>query len=343
MPPGPPTLGRVNEQAEPMTQHELKFDNVRVVLVDQNMSMRRLIRSSLNSIGFSSIVECRDADDLVVTIRTNDPDLIMLDIDAETERMCEIVREVRSGNLGENPFVIVIALTWHPEREVINLTLTAGTDDVVTKPVSASVLSERVSNLARNRREFVVTESYIGPERRSRPEARPGDLPTVKVPNTLREKSTGDKAAADAESIQRAKREIKIQRVYRIATQVTAKAAQLGERLAKNGGQSLPRHHMQDLARLVSATNDDIVREDLQHLMGIGASMVSVMDGILQSSDAASEPRQLEILVLHGQAIAASVQDGGEGAKLIEQALEKALEKATNMIDSRPAPARQSG
>ncbi len=327
-----------------MTQHELKFENVRVVLLDQNMSMRRLIRSSLNSIGFSSIAECRDTDDLVAMIRTNDPDLIMVDIDAETERICEIVREIRNGNLGENPFVIVIALTWHPEREVINLTLTAGTDDVVTKPVSASVLSERVGNLARNRREFVVTESYIGPERRSRPEARPGDLPTVKVPNTLREKSTGDKAAmGDTESIQRAKREIKIQRVYRVAAQVTAKAAQLGERLAKNGGQSLPRHHMQDLAQLVTAANDDIVREDMQHLTGISASMVSVMDGILRSSDAASEPRQLEILLLHGQAIAASVQDGGDGAKLIEQALEKALEKATNMTDSRPAPARQSG
>ncbi len=322
-----------------MTQQELKFDNVRVVLLDQNMSMRRLIRSSLNSIGFSSIAECRDADDLVAMIRTNDPDLIMVDIDAETERICEIVREIRNGNLGENPFVIVIALTWHPEREVINLTLTAGTDDVVTKPVSASVLSERVGNLARNRREFVVTESYIGPERRARPEARPGDLPTVKVPNTLRQKSTGDKAAADVDAIQRAKREIKIQKVYRVAIQVTAKATQLGERLAKNGGQSLPRHHMQDLAQLVSAANDDIVREDLQHLTGIGASMVSVMDGLLRSTDAASEPRQLEILLLHGQAIAASFQDDGDGAKLIEQA----LEKATNMIDARPAPARQSG
>ena len=156
-------MGRVNEQAEPMTQHELKFDKVRVVLLDQNMSMRRLIRSSLNSIGFSSIAECRDADDLVAMIRTNDPDLIMVDIDGETERMCEIVRAIRNGNLGENPFVIVIALTWHPEREVINLTLTAGTDDVVTKPVSASVLRERVSNLARNRREFVSPKPILAP------------------------------------------------------------------------------------------------------------------------------------------------------------------------------------
>lgn len=323
-----------------MTQHDLKFDNVRVALLDQNMSMRRLIRSSLNTIGFSLINECRNAEELDGWIRTNDPDMVMIDIDADTEQICDIIRGIRNGDLGENPFIIIIALTWHPEREVINLTLTAGADDVVTKPVSASVLSERVSNLARNRREFVVTESYIGPERRTRPDSRPGDLPTVKVPNTLREKSTGDKvAAADTEAIQRTKREIKIQRVYRVANQVTAKAAQVAERLTKNGGQNVPRHHLQELAKLVSTANDDIVREDLQHLAGIGSSMVLVMDGILRSSEAPPNPRQLEILLLHGQAIVASVQDDGGSAKLIEQA----LEKATGAIEPRPAPARQSG
>lgn len=323
-----------------MSERDLKFDNVRVALLDQNMSMRRLIRSSLNSIGFSSITECRNTDDLVAMVRTGEPDMIMIDIDAETERMCEIVRQIRDGNLGENPFVVIIALTWHPEREIINLTLSAGADDVVTKPVSASVLAERVTNLARNRREFVVTESYIGPERRSRPDSRPSDLPTLKVPNTLREKSTGEKViVTDIEAIQRAKREIKIQRVYRVANQLTAKAMQVRERLAKNGGQSVPRHHLQELADLVSAANDDIVREDLEHLLGIGSSMVSVMDGIIQSSGAAPEPRQIEILLLHGQAIIASVQDDGGGAKLIE----RALEKAANTIESRPAPARKSG
>ncbi|MHA1568501.1 MAG: response regulator [Alphaproteobacteria bacterium] len=324
-----------------MSEHDLNFDNVRVALLDRNMSMRRLIRSSLNSIGFSSITECRNTADLVAMVRTGEPDMIMIDIDAETEPICEIIREIRIGNLGENPFIIIIALTWHPEREVINQTLSAGADDVVTKPVSASILSERVTNLAHNRREFVVTESYIGPERRMRPDSRPSDLPTVKVPNTLLEKSTGDKATApDFEAIRRSKREIKMQSVYRIANRLTAKTAQVRERMAKNGGQSVPRHHLRELAELVSAANSDIVREELEHLMGIGASMVLVMDGIFRSSDAAPELRQIEILLLHGQAIVASVQDGGGGgAKLIE----RALEKATNMIESRPAPARQSG
>lgn len=322
-----------------MSEHDLKFDNVRVALLDQNMSMRRLIRSSLNSIGFSSITECRNTDDLTSMIRTGEPDLLMIDIDAETEPICDVIRAVRNSRLGENPFIIIIALTWHPEREVISLTLSAGADDVIAKPVSASVLSERVTNLARNRREFVVTESYIGPERRTRPDSRPGDLPTIKVPNTLREKSTGENAAADLEAIQRTKREIKIQRVYRIANQVTAKAAHIGERLSKNGGQRVPPHHLQELAVLVAAANDEIVREELEHLTGIGASMVSVMDGIILLPEDAPEHRQVEILLLHGQAIIASATDDSGGSKLIE----RALEKATNMIELRPAPARQSG
>ena len=109
-----------------MSEHDLKFDNVRVALLDQNMSMRRLIRSSLNSIGFSSITECRNTDDLTSMIRTGEPDLLMIDIDAETEPICDVIRAVRNSKLGENPFIIIIALTWHPEREVIILTLSLG-------------------------------------------------------------------------------------------------------------------------------------------------------------------------------------------------------------------------
>ena len=307
-------LGTLRE----MSQQDLKFDGVRVALLDQNMSMRRLIRSSLNSIGFISILECRNADDLAGKLRTNDIDLMMVDLDNETDEICDLVRSIRNGELGDNPFVVIIALTWHPEREVITLTLTAGTDDVVTKPVSANVLAERVRNLVQNRREFVVTESYTGPERRSRPTSRPGDLPTIKVPNTLRYKATGEKSeAVDLEDIKRTRREIKIQKVYRYATRISFQASEVEERLSKSNDSRIPKHHLKELSDLVTRVNDSIVMEDLEHLSGIGASMQNVMERILQT----------------GQAVVASVQDPKAAASIVAQA----LEKAANLLDAKPA------
>ncbi len=321
-----------------MSQQDLKFGGVRVALLDQNMSMRRLIRSSLNSVGFTSILECRNAEDLTGQIKTNELDLMMIDLDNENDHICRLIRKIRNCELGDNPFVVILALTWHPEREVIRQALSAGADDVVTKPVSAKILAERVTNLIEHRREFVVTESYIGPERRSLPDNRPGDLPTIKVPNTLRYKATGDKSAAvDHEDIKRSRREVKIQKVYRYATKIAAQTTDIEERLAKNGEAGVPRHHLEELAEIVGAINDSIVREDLEHLSGIGASMTSVMDGILRAE--APTKRQLEILRLHGHAVVASVQDQDGAAAIVAQA----LERAANVIETKPAKAARSG
>lgn len=321
-----------------MVQQDLRYRNVRVALFDRNMSMRRLIRSSLNSIGFTSIIECRNVDDLESALRTNELDLLLIDLDDETERTCDLVRAIRNDEIGDNPFIVVVALTWHPEREVINLTLTAGTDDVVTKPVSAKVLRERVKNLVENRRQFVVTESYVGPERRSRPESRPSDLPPIDVPNTLRQRATGEETAGfDDDSIKNTKRQIKIQKVYRIANQVTAKLVQLEERMTSNGGTAVPAHHLQELAEHVRTANDHIVREDLEHLSGIGASMMAVMESILHSD--APSLRQLEVLRLHSQAVVASVEDNDVGAGLVAEALEKATK--TLAVDTLATTPRQ--
>lgn len=319
-----------------MTQQDLKFADVNVALLDQNMSMRRLIRSSLNSIGFTSILESRNAEDLTWIIKTNDLDLILLDLDTETERICDLVREVRNEALGENPFVVIIALTWHPEREVINLTLTAGTDDVVTKPVSANLLGQRVKNLVENRREFVVTESYVGPERRVRPHTRPGELPTIAVPNTLRQKATGERTSSpDYEAIQESKRVVKIHKVYRIASRITAKIQQIEERMAQTGSPDIAQHHLRELAGMVYRANAYIVRDNLDHLASIGSSMVTVMDGVLDLT--AVDRRQLEVLRLHSQAIVASVQDNDGASRLVAEA----LEKAANSIQARPLVAGQ--
>jgi len=319
-----------------MSEERLKYDDVEVVLFDPNVSMRRLIRSSLQAIGFTSVRECRNVDEMVGILSNHMVDLLIVDIDADSERACEIIQNIRHSEVGHNPFLVIIALTWHPEREVINLTLRAGTDDLVTKPVSAKVLEERVSNLIRNRREFVVTMDYVGPERRTRPKSRPMDLPTIKVPNTLRGKATGDAVEASAE-IQETERAVKIHKVYRIASKLAAKAMELEGKVQKGSGMRVPHHHLTELADLAEAANRHIVAENIDYLATIGASMRSVMDGILASP--AASVRQLEILRLHGHAIVASVRGDEAAAELVANALETAAYSLTSRVAARASSA----
>jgi DNA-binding response OmpR family regulator len=63
--------------------------------------------------------------------------------------------------------VVIVALTKRPALEVVRAALAAGSDDMVVKPVTARALRERVVNQIENRKEFIATDDYVGPDRRA--------------------------------------------------------------------------------------------------------------------------------------------------------------------------------
>lgn len=304
---------------------DVRYESAHVILVDQNLSMRRLMRSSLNTIGFKRITECRNMEDMLAVLAEEDTDLLILDLDTETERVCQVIKNIRGGGGGDNPFVVIIALTWLPEKDVVHLTLTSGTDDVVTKPVSTKVLMERVENLVQNRKQFVVTTSYIGPERRSADRRSDNDLPSIDVPNTLRAKATGDESAIVSKNrIAETVQQVKTQKVYRIASQIGTKTVILIERAEKFRNTPVPRDRLHEISELVGALNEHVTAENLVDYSGISTSMASVMENILNA--VVPSPRQLEVLRIHSQAVSASIIGDGAASQLITKALQATSE-----------------
>src|SRR5690606_33633149 len=191
---------------------------VEVLLLDRDLAMRHLIRSAMIGIGFRHVVECRSVQEIPALVAQQPVDLMLLDLDTDTEQVCQAIRDIRNNRYGLNPFVVVMAMTWTPDRRIIGQTLDAGTDDVLAKPVSAAVLKERVRNLVLFRKDFVVTGDYIGPDRRQERRAAADDLPAIVVPNSLRHKATGDKhAIAETPQIVQAMRTVRAHRVFRSA------------------------------------------------------------------------------------------------------------------------------
>jgi len=301
---------------------EIALREVRAVLVDPNANVRNLMRSALWSIGIHDVIPCRYLDEVPEILEEEDVDLILISLDGDSEDACEAVRDIRHNRLGSNPFVVVMAFTWHPDWEVAVPTINAGTDDLVAKPVSVQTLLDRIGNLVFHRKNFVVTMSYVGPDRRSADRQSPDELPTIKVPNTLRYKVTRDEAAsADDGAIERAMHTIQTHRVYRIACRLAAGVHQFETDLAAgHGAVSTPK--LRELAVLVAMVKDHIAREHLEQLSRIGHSMGEVMDAVLRLET--PTVRDLEILRLHGHAVAAAIQEKDEAAALLATALDKA-------------------
>ncbi len=318
--------------------NEFSYEDAEVALYDPNMRMRTLMRGILLTIGFRSINEARNATEVVTTMKLHTIDLLIIDLDHEPDQICAIVRDIREGVVGSNPYIIIIGLTWKPEKEMISRSLQTGLDDLIAKPISPKILSERTTNLIRNRKEFVVTTSYIGPDRRGKERRIEGDLESLKVPNSLRHKATGDKEAiADTQALDAMQHQVNMHRIYRLATEICDECEKLENEFAVAKTGQAPSWNYRDMAEKISAVKQMISTENVEILGPIGESMLSVVKSMYTSEQPTA--RHFSILRLHAEAIGEAIKDERAAAKLIAKAL---LQTVENRRSCKASPIRKT-
>ncbi|MCZ6862280.1 MAG: response regulator [Alphaproteobacteria bacterium] len=320
-------------------QHkEITYAEVEVALYDPNVRMRSLMRSILLTIGFRSINEARNAREIVATIRLQPTDLLIIDLDHEPDNICAFIRDIREGVFGTNPFIVIIGMTGNPEKAMISRLLQTGLDDLIAKPISPNILSERTMNLIRNRKKFLVTTSYIGPDRRGEKQRFEGDLESILVPNSLRYKTTGDKEAiADTVALDTIERLVNMHRIFRFAREICEECERLEGEFAVNEIGKIPSWNYRDMAEKTDAINEKITFGNVEVLVPISESMRLVVKSIYALEQPTA--RHFSILRLHGEAIGEAIKDERAAAQLIAEALVQTVGiKGSTKLN----PARQS-
>lgn len=74
---------------------------------------------------------------------------------------------LRRSKLDPNAFAPVILIAGHTVMSDVQKARDCGANFMVTKPLSPSVLLQRIMWVARDKRPFVCSDSYVGPERRT--------------------------------------------------------------------------------------------------------------------------------------------------------------------------------
>lgn len=154
--------------------------------------LRQAVRSNLYHLGCRQIAYTDAFADLRRSIEQEAPDLVVAEVVmGEEERMAKLFSQIRHGECGPNPFLPLIVVTPHPVPALVRHLVDSGVDDVLPFPWPSGYLDKRLDNLIHNRKPFVVTSDYIGPDRRKAP--RPGEGPRaitpITVPNPLRAKA----------------------------------------------------------------------------------------------------------------------------------------------------------
>jgi two-component system, chemotaxis family, chemotaxis protein CheY len=81
----------------------------------------------------------------------------------------ELTKIIRQPGANPNPYVPIIMITVHSDRKGIFLARDAGVTEILTKPISANGLYQRIVSVVTNPRPFIKTKNYFGPDRRRNP------------------------------------------------------------------------------------------------------------------------------------------------------------------------------
>jgi two-component system, chemotaxis family, chemotaxis protein CheY len=155
-----------------------QLETLKVLIVDDELTMRKVTRSLLQTIGVKTIHEAYDGLSGLEAIRTLAPDVVILDWEMPSPNGADFVREVRKPGSFPLPDVPIIMLTAYGERSRVVEAVKVGVNEYLLKPVSSKALLSRLVSILTNPRRMVKKGDYYGPEPRKissyKPESDPG-------------------------------------------------------------------------------------------------------------------------------------------------------------------------
>jgi CheY-like chemotaxis protein len=135
----------------------------KVLVVDDEHYMRKVVRTMLMSIGVREIHEAADGPTGLDVIRRVAPDVVILDWQMPGLDGPGFVRMVRSPETFPYPNVPIIMLTGHGERSRVVEAVKIGVNEFLLKPVSVKALQDRMVAVLTKPREVVKSGDYYGP------------------------------------------------------------------------------------------------------------------------------------------------------------------------------------
>jgi DNA-binding response OmpR family regulator len=116
---------------------------LKILTIDDDPAITDLISLLLRSYGLDVIV-ANDGEHGLEVARTENPDLIMLDLTMPGMDGWQICKTIRAES--KVPIIVLSALD---DPSVVSTVLDAGADDYMVKPVPSSVLIAHINNLTR--------------------------------------------------------------------------------------------------------------------------------------------------------------------------------------------------
>ena len=146
----------------------MRYELLRILLVDDNHYMRVLLAEILRAIGVQRIYEANDGAEGLQMMRDHTIDIVMTDLSMQPLDGIDFVRLLRNSPDSPNQMCPVIMITGHSTYARVHEAREAGVNEFLAKPLTARGVIERIHQVVDNPRPFVRSDDYFGPDRRRR-------------------------------------------------------------------------------------------------------------------------------------------------------------------------------
>lgn len=118
---------------------------MKILVVDDFITMRRIIKGSLKKIGFNNFIEAEDGDKALKELKREKIDIVISDWNMPNMTGIELLRIMRKDkDLKHIPFIMITA---EGQRENVIKAVHEGVSNYVIKPFTPEILAEKMKKI----------------------------------------------------------------------------------------------------------------------------------------------------------------------------------------------------
>lgn len=119
--------------------------NMKILVVDDFSTMRRIIKNLLKDLGFSNIQEADDGNTALPMLQQGDFDFVVTDWNMPGMQGIDLLRAIRTDDSLKH--LPVLMVTAEAKKEQIVAAAQAGVNGYVVKPFTAATLKEKLEKI----------------------------------------------------------------------------------------------------------------------------------------------------------------------------------------------------
>ncbi len=144
----------------------INLEKAEILLLDEALEGLSVLTQMVSAFGVRSVHRCRNIEAAKKEALDGPLDLILVGSNGHDSSSYDFIRWLRRSGLDPNAYAPTILLSGHTQLHNVHQARDCGANYIIAKPVSPSVLLERIVWVAREKRSFIACEGYVGPDRR---------------------------------------------------------------------------------------------------------------------------------------------------------------------------------